>query len=117
MMPPSVAGRQPEGGGSVVVVAALHCPVRVVLARPDDAVVRRLLRSERVARVCPDGADRDLLEELADTYRGETVLVLGDVDALLAVVALPGAGSDEPVVLEGDEDGWRRVSPDRAARG
>ncbi len=50
----------------------------------------------------------DLLEEVADTHRGETVLVLIEEPALgLVVPALvPGAAAGGVVVLENDADGW-----------
>jgi len=56
-----------------------------------------------------------VLDELADTCRGETVLVIGHGAALLAVVISLGLQPErsfriEPCdrfVLEGDSDGWR----------
>lgn len=85
------------------------------------------MRAEHVVRVVDGGADLDLLEELADTHRGETVLLRGDVNAVLTALALPRARGDAEgqaaVVVEGDEDGWRRladlsdVRTGRASRG
>ncbi len=58
---------------------------------------------------------RRMFEEIADRYRGETVLVVGHQTALgLAVPALAGAGAEVElgldhtavVELRGDADGW-----------
>ena len=58
---------------------------------------------------------REVFEEIADSYRGETVFVVGHQTALgLAVPALAGAGAgverglDHTAVVElhGDADGW-----------
>jgi probable phosphoglycerate mutase len=65
-----------------------------------DVVVREDLRELRVA-----GRPPAVLEEIADQYRGEAVLVVGDD------LTLPDAGHVE---LEVDADGWRLVRRDAA---
>lgn len=114
-------------------MSALHCPALVLLVAPDvegTAALAARLRDARVARVCAvgeaaaatagdladalgvdlvlrDGPLYDLVDEVADQHRGETVLVVsGEVPT-----------ADGLVALEVDETGRRRVSPDRAARG
>ncbi|MBM6400545.1 histidine phosphatase family protein [Phycicoccus sonneratiae] len=78
----------------------------------------RIPGGERVADVV--ARVRAVLEEVADAHRGETVLVVSHGGAVMATVpelvgaprvtarelVLPGGGH---LVLEADEDGWRRL--------
>ncbi|QIM20364.1 histidine phosphatase family protein [Phycicoccus sp. HDW14] len=85
------------------------------LAGDDEA---RIPGGERVTDVV--ARVRRVLEEVADTHRGETVLVVSHGGAVMATVpelvgaprslahdlVLPGGGH---LLLEADEDGWRRL--------
>jgi probable phosphoglycerate mutase len=79
----------------------------------------RIPGGERIADVV--ARVRLVLEEVADSHRGETVLVVSHGGAVMATVpelvgapralahdlVLPGGGH---LVLEADEDGWRRLA-------
>ena len=53
---------------------------------------------------------REVFEEIADQYRGETVLVIGHATALRvvvpALVGVPATAGGSVVELRGDADGW-----------
>ncbi|MGG5258433.1 histidine phosphatase family protein [Phycicoccus avicenniae] len=102
-------------------------PVFAAWVAGDDSA--RIPGGERIADVV--ARVRTVLEEVADAHRGETVLVVSHGGAVMATVpelvgaprarahdlVLPGGGH---LVLESDEDGWRRLPtlrPGRAARG
>ena len=76
----------------------LQCAARFLLVReaPSGAVADRL-RTERLAATYDGPVD---LDELADRYRGETVLVVGEHDQ----------GPAPVVLVEVDADG-RRATP------
>lgn len=117
----------------------LQCPVRVLVASVQHAVSSAdALGDERVALVLSESESEaserlaqrlgtqvsvrpddlsTLLDELADTFRGETVLVLRQPEAihpLLASLQLPAGSGEwdetEVLVLEADAAGWRRSS-------
>ena len=80
----------------------LQCSARFLLVReaPDEGLAERL-RRERVVATYDGPVD---LDELADRYRGETVLVVGPVPAEHDL------GPTRVVLVEVDADG-RRTTP------
>lgn len=81
--------------------------VASVLSAETHPALRAAGAEESTAQVVQ--RHRDLLEEVADTHRGETVLVLAEASALGLVVPALVAGaraSDGTVVLERDAEGW-----------
>lgn len=117
----------------------LQCPVRVLLASEQQAVEQaERLRAERIAVVVSSSRAElaeqvarqlgvtlsvrptellSVLDEVADTCRGETVLVVSQTDAILALLESLGlrpVGEEhsddvEVLALAGDSAGWRRV--------
>lgn len=115
----------------------LQCPVRVLLASEQWAVERvDYLRDRRIAAVVSirpaeraedvalqlntpvsvrAGQLPDVLDEVADSFRGETVLVVSQPDAIVAFSASlgPRAVTEEHlddvgvIAVEGDSAGWR----------
>lgn len=121
----------------------LQCPVRVLLASQSQATEHiEPLRSERVAlvvaRVESQAAQQvahtlqaqvsarpdplaTVLDEVADTFRGETVLVISHASAIRTFLdsyvphALGHRWQEEVAVVavEGDSAGWRSARPIR----
>lgn len=92
----------------------LQCPATVVLVAADvlarvgaaAIVVGQHLAGTFDVDVADGAALRRRVDELADLYRGETILVVAPLDAICTALAVSGA-LDQPVTVAVDSDGWR----------
>lgn len=92
----------------------LQCPATVVLVAP--GVLARvgaaaIAAGENLAGTfdvnVADGATlRQRVDELADLYRGETIVVVAPADAIRTALGAGGA-VDQPVAVAVDSTGWR----------
>lgn len=100
----------------------LQCPVVLLLAEDPEPVLQgRVLGAigpgaEVVELPSGEGAaaEDDLVEQLSDTRRGETVVLRAPAQRLSALLERHGCRAQLPARVEADSQGWRRADPETA---
>lgn len=91
----------------------LQCPAVVVLlgiGAPEPAWLGRLAIAETID--VPAQADvHALVDDVADRFRGETVVLAAPVSDVVAALRAHGIGGAPPVVVGVDSEGWTVRSP------